>query len=355
MGTHESAPSRLSKGDKKTLKEHLKGQDLPFLFKVLSVQKALSIQAHPDLLLAPKLHLRDPKNYRDSNHKPEMAIALGCFEALCGFRRAVTIGDFAEKYRGFGELIGGDEMIQKLCNANFSDEKNVLKESFTKLMNRTSDEISEALKLMPELSSDPSNEELKLFYRLNAQYPSDIGIFCVFFLNHFTLQDGQAVFLAANEPHAYLSGSCIECMATSDNVVRAGLTPKHRDVQVLCSMLTYNSFNGLSDLLLDALPLKDRPFVRLYKSPVEEFSVLSIKLAPSAKDHHGDAPIGRSLLLCIEGSALLKAGNSSCISVKKGSVIYLPEKCEYSLLNESNDSECVLYQAFEPLSEKFIK
>jgi mannose-6-phosphate isomerase len=38
----------------------------------------------------------------------------------------------------------------------------------------------------------------------------------------------QAIYLAANEPHAYLSGQIMECMATSDNVVRAGLTPKLR-------------------------------------------------------------------------------------------------------------------------------
>ena len=50
----------------------------------------------------------------------------------------------------------------------------------------------------------------------------------------------QALYLAANEPHAYISGDCVECMATSDNVVRAGLTPKFKDVDVLCNMLTYN-------------------------------------------------------------------------------------------------------------------
>ena len=106
------------------------------------------------------------------------------------------------------------------------------------------DDIFESISLMPE-ACNSSDSAISLFHRLNQQYPNDIGIFCVFFLNHFTLQAGEAVFLAANEPHAYLSGSCIECMATSDNVVRAGLTPKHRDVNVLCSMLTYNSFNGL--------------------------------------------------------------------------------------------------------------
>eukprot|EP00951_Prasinocladus_malaysianus_P047542 scaffold650896_cov46-Prasinocladus_malaysianus.AAC.1 len=62
----------------------------------------------------------------------------------------------------------------------------------------------------------------------------------VFFLNLVELRAGQAIYLDANEPHAYLSGELVEIMATSDNVVRAGLTPKLKDVQVLLDMLTYN-------------------------------------------------------------------------------------------------------------------
>ncbi len=97
--------------------------------------------------------------------------------------------------------------------------------------------------------------------RLCAQYPGDIGVFAPYLLNTVALVPGQAIFLAANEPHAYLAGvyahihacaavsldsvvllhtgDCVECMACSDNVVRAGLTPKYKDVSTLCEMLTY--------------------------------------------------------------------------------------------------------------------
>ncbi len=79
-----------------------------------------------------------------------------------------------------------------------------------------------------------------LALRLDAQYPGgDVGVLSSFFLNHVTLQPGQAIYLAANEPHAYLAGELVECMATSDNVIRAGLTPKFKDVRVLCDSLTY--------------------------------------------------------------------------------------------------------------------
>ena len=75
---------------------------------------------------------------------------------------------------------------------------------------------------------------------LEKQYPRDVGVLAVFFLSFVKLNPGEVLYVSANEPHACLSVECIECMATSDNVVRAGLTPKYRDVQTLCSMLTYN-------------------------------------------------------------------------------------------------------------------
>lgn len=81
--------------------------------------------------------------------------------------------------------------------------------------------------------------EEKLVLRLEKEYPGDVGVLAAFLMNYVTLNPGEALCLGANELHAYVSGDCIECMATSDNVVRAGLTPKKRDVKTLCDMLTY--------------------------------------------------------------------------------------------------------------------
>lgn len=78
-----------------------------------------------------------------------------------------------------------------------------------------------------------------LVLRLESQYPDDVGVIAAFFLNYVKLNRGEALYLGPNEPHAYISGECIECMATSDNVVRAGLTSKQRDSQTLLSMLEY--------------------------------------------------------------------------------------------------------------------
>jgi mannose-6-phosphate isomerase len=82
-------------------------------------------------------------------------------------------------------------------------------------------------------------EKEQVILSLERQYPEDVGVLAALLFNYVKLSPGEAIYIGANEPHAYLSGECIECMATSDNVVRAGLTPKYRDVETLGDMLTY--------------------------------------------------------------------------------------------------------------------
>jgi mannose-6-phosphate isomerase len=71
--------------------------------------------------------------------------------------------------------------------------------------------------LLNKNSSELSSVE-QLFLRLGKEYPNDVGCFVVFFLNCFSLNKGEAIYLAANVPHAYLLGDGVECMACSDNV-----------------------------------------------------------------------------------------------------------------------------------------
>ena len=122
MGTHPSLPSKDVTTGRSLLdlvgdNEALMGHDitskyeskLPFLFKVLSIRKALSIQAHPNKKLAAKLHSQDPKNYPDDNHKPEMAIAITPFEGLCGFRPLNEISHFLKTITPLRELVGEED------------------------------------------------------------------------------------------------------------------------------------------------------------------------------------------------------------------------------------------------------
>lgn len=328
MGTHVSGPSKIA-GSNVSMKDHLNGQDLPFLFKVLSVRTALSIQAHPDKTRAAQLHASDPKNYRDPNHKPEMAIALSEFEALCGFRSFESISQFIKEIPVLGELLD--------ANQTGISTQEELKIAFTRLMNWSPEQVVKAIQSMPK-----TFPESELFWRLNSQYPGDVGVFCVFFLNYLRLQPGEAVFLAANEPHAYISGSCVECMATSDNVVRAGLTPKHRDVKTLCEMLTYRTFSGSQELLTK--PEAIAPAFTLYSSPVPEFSVLKVA-SEQAGTFQLPLDVGHSILLCLQGTAELQISLQK-FALKAGSILYLPPNCKYSL---KIDESFVAYQAFQPL------
>jgi mannose-6-phosphate isomerase len=194
----------------------------------------------------------------------------------------------------------------------------------------------------------------KLVLRLNAEYSNDIGCFCPYILNYITLQPGEAVFLGANEPHAYLSGDCIECMACSDNVVRAGLTPKYIDKVTLHEMLTYRyahvNFTTLWDLAVMELngivcsvfvcrtgpPTvfkgdKVNEMSRLYSPPVPEFQVEVIELA--AYQHYAvpkreDSP---SVLLVVSGSASGTCGEEAPFTLSKGSVFFVPAGEELDL------------------------
>lgn len=89
------------------------------------------------------------------------------------------------------------------------------------------------------------------------------------------MEPGQAIFLPAKEPHAYLSGDCIECMACSDNVVRAGLTPKFKDVETLLAMLNYTGSSGKSKIFQ---PKTVDDHTLLFAPNVEDFAVVKIQV-----------------------------------------------------------------------------
>lgn len=116
--------------------------DLPFLFKVLSINKALSIQAHPAKTLAKQLHETDPKNYPDANHKPEMIVAITeKFEAMCGFRVASEIAKHFKMYNELRVLCGEDnceKFIQKEMSAdgNVKELESLLAQCLRSLMSK---------------------------------------------------------------------------------------------------------------------------------------------------------------------------------------------------------------------------
>ncbi|KAK1439097.1 hypothetical protein QVD17_04912 [Tagetes erecta] len=322
---------------------HKWGVDLPFLLKILSVGRSLSIQAHPDKELAGFLHKLQPNVYKDANHKPEMALALTEFEALCGFISSEELDDVLETFPEFKELVGNayTNPILTIDKHNGEvKEESVLSLIFTKLMSVEREVISKALsKLINRISREneirhlTSKEELVL--KLEKQYPNDVGVLAALLLNLVKLEPGDGLYIAANEPHAYLNGECIECMAASDNVVRAGLTPKYIDVKTLCSMLTYKQ--GLPEIL-KGVPLNQ--YVRRYTPPFEEFEVDQCVLDQGASAVF-PAVQGPSVFVVILGEGKMLA--SSCEElVSEGAALFAPAETEVCV---STDSKLQLYKA----------
>ena len=203
------------------------GGMLPFLFKVLSIGAPLSIQAHPDSTLAAALHSRDPVNYPDPFHKPEIGVALTTVEMLGGLLPQSALGERLAEYPELAALIGAGRChtraaYQAVLEA--SDQNHG--EAITQLQRR-----------LTEKGEGCSVAE-RYFLRMVAEYgPFDRGLCGFFLLNLVTLAPGEGVFMGPHFPHAYLSGDLIECMANSDNVVRAGLTRKFQDRETLIAML----------------------------------------------------------------------------------------------------------------------
>ncbi|EOY04177.1 hypothetical protein QUC31_017390 [Theobroma cacao] len=361
MGTHDSGPSFLAdeEGQEEEnvgLKEWIGknpnvlghkvlekwGSDLPFLFKVLSVAKALSIQAHPDKELAKGLHKLQPNLYKDGNHKPEMALAITEFRALCGFITLEELKGVLEDVPEIVELVGTASANQVL----YIDEKDgaekvksALRSVFTQLMSASKEMTTKAIsKLKSRLHMKSQlrclTEKEQLVLHLEKQYPGDIGVISAFFFNYVKLNPGEALYLGANEPHAYLSGECIECMATSDNVVRAGLTPKHRDIQTLCSMLTYKQ--GYPEIL-KGFPLS--PYITRYLPPFDEFEVDRCILPKGASTVFPAIP-GPSIFLAFVGEGTLHTGSWNDI-VTEGDVLFAPANTEITI---STASELQLYR-----------
>ncbi|KAI9020713.1 phosphomannose isomerase type I [Phycomyces nitens] len=371
MGTHPNAPSIAMNDDQETLREIIRENpdlstqavydqyegDLPFLFKILSIRKALSIQAHPDKILGARLFRDFPEHYKDPNHKPEMAIALTPFEALCGFRPLSEIGSHLEMYPEFAAIVGPDatdSFLSIMDSEDIDQKKAALKEVFSALMKSPQDRVKELLAEMVErLEGAEERDELdNLILRLDQQYPGgDVGVFAVLLLNYIKMEPGQAIFLGANEPHAYLSGDCVECMAASDNVVRSGLTPKFKHVDVLVDMLTYRYGSAESQKMV---PVKFSDHSLLYDPPIEEFSVVLSSQNPGDVERE-EAIKGPSILLVTRGSGELKeeketdSEEDATYPLEEGYVYFIGANVPISAV--AGDDGLDFYRAFTVLPE----
>ncbi|MFD7098544.1 mannose-6-phosphate isomerase, class I [Streptomyces xanthophaeus] len=337
MGAHPGAPSRLDRGSgTTTLREVIAadpegelgaaavgkfGPGLPFLLKILAAGAPLSLQVHPDLEQA-RAGFEDEerrgvpvdaghRNYKDPNHKPEMICALTPFDGLCGFRAPHEAADLLE---GLG--VGSLKPYADVLRAHPEDA--ALREVLTAVLTADRDQMA-ATVTEAAAAAERLGGPYKPYASLVHDYPGDPGVIAAMLLNHVQLQPGEAMFLGAGVPHAYIDGLGVELLANSDNVLRAGLTPKHVDVPELLKIVKFES--GDPKVLR---PEGDAEEV--YETPIDEFRLSRFLLAPGGASR--TLPAGApQILLCTAGSP--KAGE---LTLAPGESVFVPadEKVELS-------------------------
>ncbi|MFA0349135.1 mannose-6-phosphate isomerase, class I [Vibrio sp. 10N.222.55.C6] len=348
MGAHPNGCSKVKSGDSTVLlsrlieshkEEFLSAQiserfgELPYLFKILAAENALSVQVHPSKEEAElgfqkeeqaEVPLSAPyRNYRDSNHKPELVYALTPYLAMNGFRAIREIISLFSNV-GIPQL---SEMLE-LLNANPSSEG--LREFFVGILSLEGENKVEAVdSLISKVKDNVTQELSSLILTLSEQYPGDIGLFTPLMLNVITLEPGEAMYLDARTPHAYLKGTALEVMANSDNVLRAGLTPKHIDVQELasCTLFEEKPFDTLklapsvnNGVLTYPIPVPDFRF-SVYKKPNNE----RIK------------PENAEILLPLDAELTLTHDSGEVVTLKKGKSVFIPAYVdEYRISSKGN-------------------
>ncbi|MDP4174673.1 MAG: mannose-6-phosphate isomerase, class I [Bacteroidota bacterium] len=297
---------------------------LPFLLKVLSAAEALSIQAHPDLEKAAILHKKDPKNYPDDNHKPEIAIALDSLTALAGFKPFDEFLDTIKKYKGLCDLIGFSKITEAEKQANDSEveKSSIVKSLYESIMKASVSDPKKLQKAIEEIKSEILNRSIKerqkeeiIFLELEKKYGSDVGLISVLIFNLLELNEGEAIFLNAGIPHAYLKGNIVECMANSDNVVRAGLTPKFKDIDSLLYILS-------DDIRpVEKMASSEKSSETKYNVPIGEFDITRFKFSKAEKRVLSND--SASIILVMKGEISLSFGEEVMV-IKKGDTVLLP-------------------------------
>lgn len=322
--------------------------NMPYLFKALDVKDMLSIQVHPAKAAAEAdfeaenrkgVPLDAPtRNYKDNNHKPELMVAMGDFWLLHGFRPEASMKQILQDipelnfllpvfesagYAGLYKLVM--EMPQKEVNAHLQP-----------LLDR----------IVPLYNNDGLSKMHPDFWAARASITFgrpgiiDRGIFSVYLFNLVFTQKGDAVFQDAGVPHAYLEGQNIEIMASSDNVLRGGLTSKHIDVTEL---LRHVKCEATEPRILKG---EQHGFERVYKTPAPDFelSVLHVPAGQSASLTASTADI----LLLVEGDASL-GQNDTTVNLRKGQPAALLLPGEPAALSASADT--TIFRASVPVDK----
>lgn len=358
LGAHSKAPSTIKINEEsisldlflnQNLKENLGLKiaktfgKLPFLFKVLDVNKMLSIQVHPTKEAAEigynienetgVLLTAKNRNYKDKNHKPEIMVALGDFWLLHGF---------LERKKLIQNLTETKEL--NFLMKTFIEEGYY--ELYRKVMEFSQVEVNEILKplvdrILPKFLNNTLVKSSPEYWAAKSVQNKDStnidkGIFSIYFFNILNLSKGEAIFQDAGLPHAYLEGKNIELMANSDNVLRGGLTSKHIDVKEL---LKNTKFEETIPNILNGNQTNNET---VYKTKANDFELSKIESRASLDYSSTSSSV--EILIALEGAAIVKH-DSKQIILEKGKSIFIKANTPYQI---TSNKGVEIYKASVP-------
>lgn len=346
FGAHPLAPSTMSDG--RSLSEAIEhspeeilgediarafGERLPYLLKVIAAERPLSLQVHPTREHAEESFAAETaagippdsprRTYRDPNHKPELLIALTEFTALCGFRtprRAAVI------------LEGLDTDLTDRLHRLLIDNPTAhgMRAAFRTLVSASLrpseaavEDVVAACRARARAHASPSPRIDRFVSELAEHHPGDPGVVAALLLNPVTLQPGEAMFVPAGALHAYLHGVGLEIMAASDNVLRAGLTPKKVDAEEVLQCVSVSAAPPLR-----VAPERQNATSVAYYAPVDDFELSVTTLpagAPMPRTGHRVPGTGPRIVLGLDGEMTLRADGESRV-LRQGEALLVPAR-----------------------------
>jgi len=325
IGTHALSPSAAigADGSEKPLTDV--AGDLPFMVKLLAAERPLSLQAHPSRSQAEAgfaaeeeagIPLEAPHRvYKDPNPKPEMVYALTTFDSLIGFRPS------AEILRVLGPL--NTPLSQRVseelrASPGFATIVRLIEKLLTERIDPAEvHQIVGACRTLGNLGLD-----IKRAYatavEIAEHYPDDIGVVISLMLNRMTLQPGEAAYLETGVIHAHLKGLCLEVMASSDNVLRAGLTTKHIDTEGLVACLE-SGMARVARVTPDFIEYDTEVF-----SPAGGgFALAVTQISAAAPDGVELVRAEGSVLVCTGGEVTVTTDAGDKLTLRRGESLYL--------------------------------
>lgn len=304
---------------------------LPYLMKLIAPAEPLSLQVHPTREHAREcfaaenaagLPLDSPeRNYRDANHKPEMVLALEPFEALCGFRTPRKAASILE---GLEAPLAKRMLALLVSQPSAHGMRAAFRMLVAPAMRPEPAEITAlANECAARLEShrSPSPRIDRAVALLNEKYPGDPGVAATLLLNPVSLKPGEAMFIPAGALHSYLSGFAVEIMASSDNVLRAGITPKKVDADELLQCV---SVTAAPPIRIAPERLSDA--TSAYFAPIDDFELSTFTSETAGTN--GDAVdrtlvgTGPRIVLCIEGPLTLET-SAGVDTLERGEAVFI--------------------------------